>query len=274
MSLGCPRSDARVCIVGKSFASMLSTGQAEPMGSVTWGKDVADGYDRTSAAMYDPDMLDPTVNLLADLADDGPALELAIGTGRVALPLSERCLEVHGIDLSPHMVDQLRDKPGADAITVAVGDMVSTTTAGEFTLVYLVWNGIMNVTTQAKQTNVFKNAAAHLKPGGRFVVEVIVPQLRRIPAGEVARVFMSEPDHVGIETFDDQVGQIAWSHHWMSVDGSLVHHAAPYRYVWPSELDLMAQLAGLNFEDRWADWKRSPFTSDSENQVVVYRRSD
>lgn len=244
------------------------------MGSVVWGKDIADSYDKTSAAMYVPDVLDPTVDLLAGLADGGPVLELAIGTGRVALPLSEKGLEVHGIEFSSHMVDQLRNKPGANAIPVIVGDMVTTTAEGEFTLVYLVWNGIMNVTTQAEQVEVFKNAAAHLGPGGRFVVEVIVPQLRRVPNGEVARVFMKEPDHVGIETFDDQVGQISWSHHWMSVDGSLVHHAAPYRYVWPSEMDLMAQLAGLSLENRWAGWQRSPFTSDSENQIVVYRRVD
>lgn len=241
------------------------------MGSITWGKDVADAYDATSAAMYEPTVLDPAVQLLADLADGGPALELAIGTGRVALALIERGVEVHGIELSPHMVEQLRDKPGGDSVTVLIGDMTSTRAPGRYSLVYLVWNSIMNVTTQAEQTDIFRNAAAHLEPGGRFVVEVIVPQLRWVPPGDVARVFMREPDHVGIETFDDLVGQIAWSHHWMVVDGTLVHHAAPYRYVWPSELDLMAELAGLCLEARWADWQRSPFTSDSESQVVLYR---
>jgi len=246
-------------------------GHDDAMGAVEWGEDVADVYDAMSAAMYDPDVLDPTVGLLASLAEDGPALELAVGTGRVALPLNKRGVEVHGIELSQPMIDQLRRKPGENAIPVIIGNMTAATAPGEFSLVYLVWNGIMNVTTQADQTQVFRNAAAHLKPGGRFVVEVIVPQLRRLPPGEISRVFVSEPDHVGIETFDDLVGQIAWSHHWMSVDGSLVHHAAPYRYVWPSELDLMARLAGLSLEDRWADWQCSPFTSESENQVVVYR---
>ena len=244
------------------------------MGSITWGEDVAVAYDVTSAAMYASDVLEPTVDRLAELAEGGPALELAIGTGRVALPLMQKGVEVHGIELSSHMVDQLRKKPGGEDLSVTIGDMTSSTAAGEFKLVYLVWSAIMNVTTQQEQTAVFRNAAAHLGRGGRFVVEVIVPQLRRVPAGEVARVFMSEPDHVGIETFDDLVGQIAWSHHWMSVDGRLVHHAAPYRYVWPSELDLMAEIAGLELEQRWADWKRGAFTSDSDNQVVVFKRPD
>ena len=150
--------------------------------------------------------------------------------------------------------------------------MTAARVAGGFTLVYLVWNTITNVTTQQDQVAVFDNAAAHLLPGGRFVVEVIVPQVRRLPAGETAWVFINEPDHVAVETFDDAVGQIAWSHHWMSVDGPLVHHSAPYRYVWPSELDLMAQLAGFELEHRWADWKRGIFTSDSDSQVAVFRR--
>jgi SAM-dependent methyltransferase len=214
----------------------------------------------------------PTVDLLAELADGGPALELAVGTGRVALPLSARGVAVHGIELSPHMVDQLRTKPGADAVSVTIGDMTSARAQGEFTLVHLVWNAIMNVTTQDEKTAVFHNASAHLRPGGRFVVEVIVPQLRRVPPGEVARVFMHDPDHVGIETFDDPMGQIAWSHHWMAVDGRMVHHAAPYRYVWPSELDLMAKLAGLRLQHRWSDWTRSAFTSESDNQVAVFER--
>jgi SAM-dependent methyltransferase len=242
------------------------------MGSITWGEDVAAAYDVTSAAMFAAEVLEPAVERLAELAGSGPALELAIGTGRVALPLVQRGVEVHGIELSTHMVDQLRQKPGGEDLPVTIGDMTSATAGRDFTLVYLVWNTIMNVTTQADQTAVFRNAAAHLAPGGRFVVEVLVPQLRRVPRGEVGRVFELEPDHVGIETFDDLVGQIAWSHHWMSVDGTLVHHAAPYRYVWPSELDLMAELAGLVLEHRWADWNRSPFTSDSEHQVAVFRR--
>jgi SAM-dependent methyltransferase len=244
------------------------------MGSIVWGEEVAAAFDVTYAATFDRAVLGPMVDLLEELSDGGPALEFAIGTGRVALPLRERGIEVHGIELSPPMVEQLRKKPGADTLSVIVGDMTTAkaAAAGEYKVVYLVANTIMNVTAQADQTAVFRNAFDHLAPGGHFVVEVIVPQLRRVPPSETGRVFTLEPEHVGIETFDDVVGQIAWSHHWMAVDGRLVHHAAPYRYVWPSELDLMAELAGLRLEHRWADWDRNPFTAESEGQVVVFER--
>lgn len=242
------------------------------MATVTWGPEIAAAYDESSAAMARPAVLRPTVDVLADLTGGGPALEFAIGTGRVALPLAARGIDVHGIELSPHMVEQLRRKPGGAELTVVIGDMATTRVDGEFALVYLVFNTIMNVTTQAEQVAVFRNAAAHLAPGGRFVVEVIVPQLRQVPRGEIGRVFVADPHHVGVETFDDLVGQIAWSHHWMTAGGALVHHAAPYRYVWPSELDLMGELAGLSLEHRWADWERAPFTSDSQSQVAVFRR--
>ena len=240
--------------------------------SISWGKDVADVYDATSAAMFDPAVLDPAVDVLFDLARGGPALEFAIGTGRVALPLSARGVTVQGIELSPHMAEKLSAKPGADAVTVTIGDMTTTRVSGAFKLVYLVWNAIMNVTTQQEQVAVFANAAAHLESGGCFVVEVVVPQLRRVPPGEAGRVFTLDPDHVGIETFDDLVGQVSWSHHWMEVEGRLVRHSAPYRYVWPSELDLMAQLAGFRLRDRWAGWTRAPFTSDSTEQVAVFEK--
>jgi SAM-dependent methyltransferase len=242
------------------------------MGTVLWGQEIAEVYDATAAAMFEPAVLDPAVDRLAELADGGPVLELAIGTGRVALPLSARGIEVHGIELSAPMVDQLRAKPGGDAVPVTIGDMTSTRVAGRFTLVYLVWNAIMNVTTQDEQVAIFENAAAHLEPGGRFVVEVGVPQLRRMPGTEAGRVFTMEHDHVGIDTIDDLVGQIQSSHHWMAVDGRLVRHSAPYRYVWPAELDLMARLAGLRLQDRWADWHRAPFTSESESQVAVFEK--
>ena len=243
------------------------------MASVTWGPEVAQVYDATSAEMFEPAVLEPAVALLAELAEGGPALELAIGTGRVALPLSARGVPVHGIELSPHMVQQLRAKSGAEAVAVTIGDMTTTRVPGLFRLVYLVWNAIMNVTTQEEQVAVFANAAAHLQPGGCFVVEVVVPQLRRLPPGEVGRVFTIRGDHVGIETFDDLVRQVTWSHHWMDVEGRLVRHSAPYRYVWPSELDLMARLAGLSLRERWAGWTRSPFTSESTAQVAVFGRS-
>src|SRR5687768_2199214 len=240
--------------------------------SITWGKDVAEVYDTTAAAMFEPAVLGPTVDVLHELARGGPALEFAIGTGRVALPLSARGVTVQGIELSPHMAEKLSAKPGGDAVTVTIGDMATTRVEGAFKLVYLVWNAIMNVTTQREQVAVFANAAAHLEPGGCFVVEVVVPQLRRLPPGELARVFMLEPDHIGMETFDDLVGQVTWSHHWMQVEGRLVRHSAPYRYVWPSELDLMAQLAGFRLRDRWAGWSRAPFTSDSAGQVAVFEK--
>jgi SAM-dependent methyltransferase len=243
------------------------------MGTITWGEDVAAVYDTTSAEMFEPAVLDPAVDLLATLAGDGPVLELAIGTGRVALPLSERGVAVHGIELSAPMVEQLRTKPGADAIDVTIGDMATTRVDGTFSLVYLVWNAITNLTTQQEQVAVFANAAAHLARGGCFVVEVVVPQVRRLPPGELGRVFVLRDDHVGIETFDDLEGQVSWSHHWMTVGGRLVQHSAPYRYVWPSELDLMAQLAGLRVRDRWAGWSHEPFTSDSTNQVVVFEQA-
>jgi SAM-dependent methyltransferase len=241
--------------------------------SITWDRDIAEVYDATYAAMFEPSVVEPIVDLLAELAGGGAALELAVGTGRVALPLSARGVPVRGIELSPPMVERFRAKPAADAVPVTIGDMTTTRVPGAFTLVYLVANTIMNVTTQDEQLAVFANAAAHLGTGGCFVVEVIVPQLRSVPPGEVGRVFTLEPDHVGIETFDDPAAQIAWSHHWITTGGRLVHHAAPYRYVWPSELDLMARLAGLRLRARWGGWDRSPFTSDSAGQVAVFEKA-
>jgi SAM-dependent methyltransferase len=242
------------------------------MGSITWGRDIAAVYDVAYAGKYEPQVLDPMVDLLSDLAEGGRALEFAVGTGRVALPLSRRGVSVHGIELSPYMVEKLRAKPDAEAVPVTIGDMKSARVPGSFRLVYLVANTIMNVTTQDEQLAVFANAAAHLEPGGCFVVEVIVPQLQRVPPGEVARVFTLDPDHVGIETFDDLVEQVAWSHHWMVVGGRLVRHSAPYRYVWPSELDLMAKIAGLRRQARWAGWDQQTFGSDSASQVAVYAK--
>lgn len=242
------------------------------MASITWDTEVAEVYDATSAAMFDPLVLEPTVEVLAELAAGGRALEFAVGTGRVALPLSARGVPTSGIELSPHMLEKLQAKPGADAVAVTLGDMATTRVPGEFRLVYLVFNTIMNVTTQDEQVAVFENAAAHLEPGGCFVVEVVVPKLARVPPGEPGRIFRLEPDHVAVETFDDLEGQISWSHHWMYVDGRLVRQSAPYRYVWPAELDLMARLAGLRIRERWADWSRADFTSESTSQVAVFEK--
>jgi len=244
-----------------------------PMGSITWGAELAEVYDQVYAAKAATDVVGPMVDRLAELASGGRALELAVGTGRIALPLSRRGVAVSGIELSPAMVEQLRAKPGAEAVDVTIGDMTTCQVPGPFAVVYLVANTIMNVTTQAEQVAVFANAAAHLERGGCFVVEVIVPQLRRVPLSEQGRVFTLEPDHIGIETFDDVVGQVAWSHHWMAVDGRLVRHSAPYRYVWPAELDLMASAAGLRLRDHWASWDRSPFTAESTSRVAVFEKS-
>ena len=243
------------------------------MPSVEWGPEIASVYDATYAYEAVPDVLDPMVAMLEELAGGGRVLEFAVGTGRVALALSARGVDVHGIELSPHMLDRLRAKANADVVHAVLGDMTTTRVPGEFSLVYLVANTIMNVTTQDEQIAVFENAARHLVPGGCFVLQLIVPQLRRVPLSEQGWVFTMSPDHVGIETFDDTVGQIAWSHHWIEADGRLVHHAAPYRYVWPSELALMARLAGFRLRDRWADWHRNPFASDSPSQVVVFEKA-
>jgi SAM-dependent methyltransferase len=243
------------------------------MATVLWGAEIASVYDTTSARMFAPEVLGPAVDVLAALAGDGAALEFAVGSGRVALPLSERGIPVAGIELSPHMAAVLRGKPGAGAVPVTIGDMTSTRVPGVYSLVYLVFNTIMNVTTQDEQVAVFENAAAHLAPGGRFVVEVGVPAVSGLPAGELGRVFDVSPDHVGIDTIDDPVGQVTSSHHWTLIDGQWRNSSAPFRYVWPSELDLMARLAGLRLERRWAGWDKSPFTAASTSQVAVYQKT-
>lgn len=232
---------------------------------------IAATYDDDSPEMFDPAVLDPTVDFLADLADGRPALELAIGTGRVALPLSRRGVPVSGIELSQAMVERLRAKPGSEAIKVTLGDMTSTRVDGDFGLVYLVFNTIKNLLTQDAQVDCFRNAAAHLAPGGSFVIEVSVPSLQRLPPGEVYRVFHRGEKHVGIDEFD-VVTQRMYSHHY-SFDGSTHRrNSVPFRYVWPAELDLMARLAGMTLSHRYADWDRSPFTSDSRSHVSVWQR--
>jgi SAM-dependent methyltransferase len=255
-----------------TLATCATHGSVRIMGTNRWGRDMAESYDATVPHLFEPELLTQTVDFLVECAAGGPALEFAVGTGRLALPLAARGMDVQGIELSPDMVEQLRRKPGANAVPVTIGDMTTTRVPGTFGLVYLVRNTIMNVTTQDEQLAVFQNAAAHLEPGGRFVIEVMVPQLLRLVPGDLARVFSLEAEHVGIETYDDLVGQIASSHHWREIEGRLVRHSAPYRYVWPSELDLMAKLAGLRVESRWSDWTRAPFTSDSESQIAVFQK--
>jgi len=238
-----------------------------------FGEPVAEHYDETSDAMFDPAVVDPAVDLLADLAAGGRALELGIGTGRIALPLAARGVDVHGIDLSEAMVARLRAKPGGDRIPVTMGDFTTATAGrpGTFRLAYLVFNSIMNVTTQAGQVEVFRNVAAHLEPGGRFVIETGVPDLRRLPPGERFVVFDVSDDHVGIDEYD-VLNQGLISHHIQAYGDRLERSSGPFRYVWPAELDLMARIAGLELTDRWAGWNREPFTSESRSHVSVWRK--
>ena len=240
--------------------------------SEEWDEATAEAYDADAAEKFAPEVLGPTVDLLAELAAGGPALELAIGTGRVALPLQARGVPVTGIELSEAMVAQLRRKPGAETVPVVVGDMATTTVDGEFSLVYLVWNSLSNLRTQDEQVQCFRNAARHLRSGGRFVVEVWVPPLRRLPPGQLAAPFDVSDGHLGFDTYD-LVTQECTSHHYhRREDGSVEYGAGRFRYVWPSECDLMARLAGLEPEARWSDWSRSPFTSDSTDHVSVWRK--
>jgi len=239
-----------------------------------FGEDVAATYDETSGSMFDPDVLGPTVDVLVELAGDGAALELAIGTGRVALPLAARGVPVSGIEFSTAMADRLRAKAGAQQIEVTIGDMATTRVDGSFRLVYLVFNTIGNLTTQDQQVACFANAAAHLEPGGCFLIEVVVPDLRRLPPGEDARVFTHAPGYVGYDRYTDLVAQQATSHHFVADRSGGRELRTPFRFVWPSELDLMAQLAGLSLRDRWAGWDRSPFTGESTSHVSVWEKTD
>jgi SAM-dependent methyltransferase len=232
---------------------------------------IAGSFDAKWADLAEPEVVDPIVDFLAPLAGTGGALELGIGTGRIALPLSRRGIPVHGIDLSPEMVAQLEAKPGADAIGVTIGDFATTSVAGTFTLAYLVANTIANLTTQDAQVQCFRNVAAHLEPGGCFVIDVYIPELQRLPPGETVHPFAVTPTHLAFEEYDVAT-QIAWSHHYWVTDGRLEVFSAPFRYVWPAELDLMAQLAGMTLRERWGDWRRAPFTSKSRRHVSVWEK--
>ncbi len=232
---------------------------------------VAASYDEDAADMFAPARLGPTVEFLAELAGDGRALELGIGTGRVALPLAERGVPVHGVELSPSMVERLRAKPGAEAIGVTIGDFATTRVEGSFSLAYLIFNTIMNLTTQDAQIACFRNVAAHLEPGGCFVIEVMVPELRRLPPGETHHVFAASDDRWGIDEYDVATQGLV-SHHIEVADGRLERVSMPFRFVWPSELDLMAQLAGMRLRERWSGWTREPFTNESRQHVSVWEQ--
>jgi SAM-dependent methyltransferase len=237
-----------------------------------FGERVAARYDESAADMFEPAVVDPVVDFLADLAGDGAALELGVGTGRIALPLAGRGVRVHGIDLSQAMVARLRAKPGAEQVGVTVGDFATTTVEGRFSVAYLVFNTIQNLTTQDEQVACFQNVAAHLEPGGCFVVEVGVPALQRLPPGETVRAFTVSPARLGFDEYD-VASQGLVSHHYSVVDGGLEVVSVPFRYVWPSELDLMARLAGMALRERWSGWQREPFTSDSTKHVSVWEKT-
>jgi SAM-dependent methyltransferase len=239
---------------------------------VYFDEHIAARYDADAAELFEPAVVEPVVSFLAELAGDGRALELGIGTGRIALPLSQRGVDVHGIDLSPAMVERLQAKPGADAIEVTIGDLATTTVGGTFRLAYLLFNTIMNLTTQDDQVACFRNVSAHLEPGGCFVIEVGVPDLQRLPPGETVRAFTVSPTYVGFDEYTNMAAQILYSHHYRVVDGQLDVSSAPYRYVWPSELDLMAQLAEMSLRERWSGWNREPFTSESTTHVSVWEK--
>jgi SAM-dependent methyltransferase len=232
---------------------------------------VAARYDESEEEMFDSAVIQPTVDFLAELAGDGRALELGIGTGRIAVPLAQRGVAVHGIDMSRAMVARLREKPGGEDIGVTIGDFATTTVEGTFSVAYLVFNTIMNLTTQAAQVACFRNVAAHLQPGGCFVIEVGVPSLRRLPPGETIHAFHVSETRWGIDEFD-VARQGLTSHHFVVVDGKLEQVSVPFRYVWPAELDLMAELAGMSLRERWSDWKREPFTSESEKHISVWEK--
>ena len=230
---------------------------------------IAQRYEELWPELFEPAVVEPAVRFLAELAGTGPALEFGIGTGRIALPLSRQGVRLHGIELSSAMVAQLQAQQGASDIGVSIGSFATTTLDQRFTLVYLLRNTITNLPTQAEQVETFRNAAAHLLPGGFFVIENYVPALQHLPPGETIHVFTATPTHLGFEEYNFAT-QIAVSHHYWQLDGQLKTFSSPHRYVWPSELDLMAQLAGLTLRNRWSDWHHTPFTARSPNHISIW----
>jgi SAM-dependent methyltransferase len=237
-----------------------------------FGEGVAASYDDDAADMYDPAVLAPAVDFLAGLAGDGRALEFGVGTGRIALPLAERGVEVHGIDLSEAMLARLRAKPGADRVGLTLGDFATTTVEGPFRLAYLVFNTIGNLTTQEAQVACFRTAAGHLEPGGCFVIEMMMPALQRLPPGETVRPFHVSETYWGFDEYDVATQGLVSHHLTIRDDGTAEHVSMPFRYVWPAELDLMAELASMRLRERWGGWRREPFTNDSDTHVSVWEK--
>ncbi|MEU4807376.1 class I SAM-dependent methyltransferase [Actinosynnema sp. NPDC023587] len=236
-----------------------------------FGERVAAGYDESSAEMFEPGVVGPAVDFLAGLAGPGRALELGIGTGRIALPLAARGVPVHGVDLSRAMVARLRAKPGGEEIPVTIGDFATASVGSTFSVAYLVFNTIMNLTTQDAQVECFRTVAAHLEPGGFFVVEVAVPDLRALPAGQRAVPFHVGPTRWAFDLYDPATQEMS-SNYVEVVDGRGAYRSIPFRYAWPAELDLMARIAGLRPHERWEGWGREPFTGESRRHVSVWRK--
>ncbi len=232
---------------------------------------VAAKYDRDSAEMFEPTVIEPVADFLANLAGTGRALELGIGTGRIALPLARHGVPVHGIEMSNAMVERMRAKPGGEHIGVTIGDFATTHVDGKFTVAYLVFNTIMNLTTHEAQIACFRNVAAHLEPGGCFVIEVVMPDLQRLPPGETVHPFRVSEERLGFDEYDI-ANQGLISHHLKLVGGTWERFSIPFRYVWPSELDLMAELAGMRLRERWSGWQQEPFTSESRRLVAVWEK--
>jgi ubiquinone/menaquinone biosynthesis C-methylase UbiE len=239
-----------------------------------WNAETAKSYDTPGIGMFSPEVLEPTVDRLAELAGNGRALEFAIGTGRVAVPLSERGIPVAGIEASPSMIAQLRTKRDESTIPVVLGDMARAVAPGNYALVYLVYNTLSNLLTQAEQVLCFRNAARHLTRGGCFAVELGVPKLRKLTPGQQAIVSRSEPDYIGVDTYDVLHQRIVSHHFRFGEDRQARLFRSPHRYIWPAELDLMAELAGFDLESRHADWVGTAFTAESPSHVSVYRLRD
>lgn len=235
-----------------------------------FGKEIAEKYD-DDQSIYNPSIVNTMVNFLANLAGNGTALEFGIGTGRIALPLSQKGIKMHGIDFSPDMIAQLQSKPGADSIGITIGNFAEMKVNKSFRLVFLVFNTITNLTTQDAQVNCFNNAAAHLEPGGCFVIETFIPELRLLPHGQTIRPHQFNETRFDFDEYNVATQELV-SHHYKNINGSFQGHSLPFRYVWPSELDLMARLAGMKLKERWSDWNKQPFTNESTAHISVWEK--